>query len=227
MTGTGGTVTRTVLDTGTGLVRRLVEVPAGACLEAAAGPGGELWFALAGAGRLQGGAGGAWPVECDTGVWLPPGSVCRLHGEGPGTLRLDGVALPAGGVALPGGGAGQRATRPGVRRLRDCPEEVTGDRRFRVLFGPGQGCEAATQFVGEIPPGRAPQHSHPYDEVVLVLAGSGLLHAGAAVRELGPGGCAHLPPGQPHCLENTGRAVLRVLGVFCPGGSPAVKRVTR
>jgi oxalate decarboxylase/phosphoglucose isomerase-like protein (cupin superfamily) len=31
----------------------------------------------------------------------------------------------------------------------------------------------------------------------------------------------HLPPGQPHCLENTGASTLRVLGVFHPGGSPA------
>jgi quercetin dioxygenase-like cupin family protein len=101
--------------------------------------------------------------------------------------------------------------------------EVTGDRRFRVLFGPGHGCSAATQFVGEIPPGRAPDHSHPYDEVVLVLAGEGVLHAGPADHPLAPGSCVHLPPGRPHCLENTGRATLRVLGVFHPGGSPASK----
>jgi quercetin dioxygenase-like cupin family protein len=102
--------------------------------------------------------------------------------------------------------------------------EVTGDRRFRVLFGPGNGCSAATQFVGEIPPGRAPEHSHPYDEVVLVLEGDGVLHAGAGDRPLAPGSCVHLPPGEPHCLENTGRAPLRVLGVFHPGGSPASKQ---
>ena len=101
--------------------------------------------------------------------------------------------------------------------------EVTGDRRFRVLFGPGNGCSAATQFVGEIPPGRAPEHSHPYDEVVLVLEGEGVLHAGTGDRPLAPGSCVHLPPGEPHCLENTGRATLRVLGVFHPGGSPASK----
>jgi len=101
--------------------------------------------------------------------------------------------------------------------------EVTGDRRFRVLFGPGNGCPAATQFVGEIPPGRAPEHSHPYDEVVLILDGEGVLHAGPAGRPLAPGSCVHLPPGRPHCLENTGTATLRVLGVFHPGGSPAAK----
>jgi quercetin dioxygenase-like cupin family protein len=82
----------------------------------------------------------------------------------------------------------------------------------------------ATQFMGEIPPGRAPDHSHTYDEVVLVLDGSGVLHAGPTDHPLAPGSCVHLPPGQVHCLENTGAATLRVLGVFHPGGSPAAKR---
>jgi quercetin dioxygenase-like cupin family protein len=102
--------------------------------------------------------------------------------------------------------------------------QVTGDRRFRVLFGPGSGCDAATQFVGEIPPGRAPEHSHPYDEAVLVLEGVGVLHAGPADQPLAPGSCVHLRPGQAHCLENTGTSTLRVLGVFHPGGSPAAKQ---
>jgi mannose-6-phosphate isomerase-like protein (cupin superfamily) len=93
-----------------------------------------------------------------------------------------------------------------------------------VLFAPGQGCAAATQFVGEIPPGRAPFHSHTYDEVVLVLAGEGVLHMGDEDRPLAPGSCLHLAPGTPHCLENTGQSTLRVLGVFHPGGSPAAKK---
>jgi mannose-6-phosphate isomerase-like protein (cupin superfamily) len=100
---------------------------------------------------------------------------------------------------------------------------VTGDRKFRVLLGPGRGCEAATQFRGEIPPGRAPEHSHPYDEVVRVLEGSGVAHVRGADLPLGPGTCIHLLRGVPHCLENTGSATLVVLGVFHPGGSPAAK----
>jgi mannose-6-phosphate isomerase-like protein (cupin superfamily) len=166
--------------------------------------------------------GPALPVRRDTAVWLPPGARCDLDADGPETLRLDSVCLPVGGAA----GADGTAAGGGVRvsRFEDCPVEVTGDRRFRVLFGPGNGCEAATQFVGEIPPGRAPEHSHAYDEVVLILDGEGVLHAGAAEHPLGPGSCVHLPPGQPHCLENTGRTTLRVLGVFHPGGSPAAKR---
>jgi mannose-6-phosphate isomerase-like protein (cupin superfamily) len=178
---------------------------------------------IAGTGRLTS-AGPDTPVRPDAGVWLPPEARYRLDADGPGVLRLDTVSLPAGRAAGPGGAAGAGLLR--LAELRDCPVEVTGDRRFRVLFGPGNGCEAATQFVGEIPPGRAPEHSHAYDEVVLILAGEGVLHSGPEEHPLGPGSCVHLPPGQPHCLENTGLATLRVLGVFHPGGSPAAKRAS-
>jgi len=30
-----------------------------------------------------------------------------------------------------------------------------------------------TQFIGFIPPGRAPDHFHRYDEVIYILAGEG------------------------------------------------------
>jgi mannose-6-phosphate isomerase-like protein (cupin superfamily) len=234
VTGAGGAVVvRTVLDTGAGrdgLRRRLAEVSPGSQFDGTAGPGGELWFMIAGAGRLGSGDGPAMPVRSDTGVWLPPGTPFCLRAGRAGGLRLDSVLLPAdaAGEARPGApgraGAPGPAPVPQLSRLRDCPVQVTGDRRFRVLFGPGRGCSAATQFVGEIPPGRAPDHSHPYDEVVLVLEGEGVLHAGPDHHPLAPGSCVHLPPGQPHCLENAGRTTLRVLGVFHPGGSPAAKK---
>jgi mannose-6-phosphate isomerase-like protein (cupin superfamily) len=210
----------TVLDTGTGLVRQLVAVPPGAGHVGAAGPGGELWFVIAGRGELTTGSGPARPASAGTGVWLPPGTPYALRADGGEEIRMDSVQLPAD----PMGAAVPRSAR--VSDLDACDVEVTGDRRFRVLFGPGRGCEAATQFVGEIPPGRAPIHSHTYDEVVLILDGEGVLHAGEADRPLASGTCVHLPPGTPHCLENTGRNTLRVLGVFHPGGSPAAKTTT-
>jgi quercetin dioxygenase-like cupin family protein len=231
MTEPAGAVVRTVLDTGAGregLVRRLIEVAPGGRFEAAAGPGGELCFVIEGHATLEAGTGPA-ALRPDAGVWLPPGTRYLLSCDGPGALRLDSVVLPAGSGAGAGTGTGagdQGAEAPRVSDLRDCAVEVTGDRRFRVLFGPGTGCGAATQFVGEIPPGRAPLHSHTYDEVVLVLAGEGVLHADQAGRPLVPGSVVHLPPGTPHCLENTGRDTLRVLGVFHPGGSPASKATT-
>jgi quercetin dioxygenase-like cupin family protein len=212
MTAGAGATVRTVLDTGGGLVRRQVEVPAGARHAGSAGPGGELCFVIEGAGQLGSVAAPGRPVRPGTGVWLPSGTSYSLAAAGPGPLRLDSVLLPA---PAPG---------PLLADLAGQPAEITGDREFRVLFAPGQGCAAATQFVGEIPPGRAPFHSHTYDEVVLVLAGEGVLHMGDEDRPLSPGSCLHLAPGTPHCLENTGQATLRVLGVFHPGGSPAAKK---
>ncbi len=209
---------RIVLDTGAnGLARRLAEIPPGARFETAAGPGGELWYVIGGTGGLASGPGPATALRPGTAVWLPPGAGCTLSAGAGDMLRLDSVTLPAATGAPDGTGV------PRLARLEDCAVEVTGDRRFRVLFGPGHGCDAATQFVGEIPPGRAPLHSHTYDELVLILAGEGVLHTGPDEHPIGPGSCLHLPPGQQHCLENTGQATLWVLGVFHPGGSPAAK----
>ncbi|HEV8220884.1 MAG TPA: cupin domain-containing protein [Streptosporangiaceae bacterium] len=222
MTAGAGATVRTVLDTGGGLVRRQVEVPAGAHHNGSAGPGGELCFVIEGAGQLSSVAAPGGPVRPGTGVWLPPGTSYSLTADGPGPMRLDSVLLPA---AAPGPGAGpDGAAGPLLADLAEQPAEITGDRQFRVLFAPGQGCAAATQFVGEIPPGRAPFHTHTYDEVVLILAGEGVLHIGGEDRPLAPGSCLHLAPGTPHCLENTGQTTLRVLGVFHPGGSPAAKK---
>ncbi|MGA3155581.1 MAG: cupin domain-containing protein [Streptosporangiaceae bacterium] len=227
------------------LIRRLVDVPPGAQWRGQAGPAGELWFIIAGHGRLDAGGHAAVTVGQGQGLRLPAGSRYRLRPDGGAAMQVDAVSLPAstlgsraqlsaqgseavtmGRIRLPAQLPEPDADEPAgllVNRLDDCAPEMTGDRRFRVLFGPGRGCAAATQFVGEIPPGRARDHSHPYDEVVLVLQGSGLLHLGPDVHDLGPGSCVHLPPGQRHCLENTGQATLVVLGVFHPGGSPAAK----
>ncbi len=218
-----GAVIRTLVDCGSpgapGLVRRLAEVPAGSRLDGAAGPGGELWFVAGGAGTLHAGGHEAIELHPDRGLWLPPGTPYRVRPAGPDGLRLDQTQLP--GAVEVAGPAGP--DRPLARDLGECVAEVTGDRRFWVLFGPGQDCSSATQFVGEIPPGRAPDHSHPYDEVVLILAGEGVVHMGGQTRPLAPGTCTHLPPGLTHCLENTGQIALRVLGVFHPADSPAAK----
>jgi quercetin dioxygenase-like cupin family protein len=207
----------------TGLVRRMISVAPGSRFAGAASSGGELWFMIEGSGRLGTGGPGQRdaPVAQDTGMWFPPG--CRYRLEADSDVRLDAVALPA--TEPPADEPGTTATAQGPRivQLADCEVEQTGDRRFRVLLGPGRGCDAATQFVGQIPPGRAPEHSHPYDEVVLILAGEGVAHAGGTDRALAPGTRVHLPRGLPHCLENTGRDGLVVLGVFHPGGSPAAK----
>jgi mannose-6-phosphate isomerase-like protein (cupin superfamily) len=211
---------------GPGLVRTLAEIPTRGGHAGTAGAGGELWFVIEGSGRLRLNGAPAPPLVPDRGLWIPAGTAYQLECEDVGGLRLDMVALPArssGPSVADTPSAAEAAAQPLSRDLRDCPAETTGDRTFRVLFGPGRDCAVATQFVGEIPPGRAPEHSHPYDEVVLILQGRGVGHAGGVDHELSAGACLHLPPGLPHCLENTGQRVMRVLGVFHPADSPAAK----
>ncbi len=213
---------QTLLDAGpdgSRLARRLVDIAPRSRFDGVTGAAGELWFVIGGTGRVDVQGHPGVPVGPDQGLWLPPGARYQLHADGPADLRLDAVALPGG--TLPG-----PPSMLAIRDLRDCEVETTGDRRFRVLFGPGKGCATATQFVGEIPPGRAPDHSHPYDEVVLVLEGAGVVHVGGAAHAMSPGTCTHLPPGVRHCLENTGPTTMRVLGVFHPADSPAAKLET-
>jgi mannose-6-phosphate isomerase-like protein (cupin superfamily) len=100
-------------------------------------------------------------------------------------------------------------------------DSATAGRQFILGATPESGCASVTQFAGLIPPGRAPDHFHTYDEVLYVLEGEGRLEIGGEQAPLGPGSCVHLPARLVHCLANTGESELRVLGVFRPAGSPA------
>ncbi|MGO8959720.1 MAG: cupin domain-containing protein [Streptosporangiaceae bacterium] len=221
-----GATVRTLLDSGSGgpgLVRRALDLRPRSRFSGTAGRAGELWFVIAGTGILDVGADHRQELIRDRGLWIPAGSDYVVQAAGEAELRLDIVMLPQTGTGGHGGGS---APDPGpalASDLQDCEVETTGDRKFRVVFGPGRGCSTATQFVGEIPPGRAPDHSHPYDELVLILDGAGIAHIGGAEHVLSPGTCLHLPPGLRHCLENDGSAMLRVLGVFHPADTPAAK----
>jgi mannose-6-phosphate isomerase-like protein (cupin superfamily) len=99
----------------------------------------------------------------------------------------------------------------------------TADRWYRVLVDEHLGSTQVTQFVGSIPPGRAPDHFHHYEEVLFILRGVGRMWAGNTSTPIGAGSCIYLPKGQVHCVENTGHDELRLLGVFYPAGSPAAR----
>jgi len=194
-----------------GLHQRRLSLAGGSVVTGAAGGRGEAWYVIRGSGTLDAEGHETAALEPGTAVWLPESLryECRADAD----LEVVAVAVQAGAEA---------AGRPGMRvvRLDACEPERTGDREFRVLLSEGL---AFTQFAGLIPPGRAPEHHHTYDEVVHVLAGHGVVHLGEATAGIGPGTSIYLPPYQPHCLENTGRDVLEVLGVFYPAGSPAAK----
>jgi mannose-6-phosphate isomerase-like protein (cupin superfamily) len=203
----------------TGLRQRRVRFAAGAEAAGSAGPRGESWYVVSGDGSLAAGTDSAG-LRAGTAFWLRRGTGYRVRA---------GTGLQVVVTEVRAGEPGEDAGPPlRLRALADCEPERTGDREFRVLLSSGPlGRLAITQFVGVIPPGRAPAHQHGYDEVVYVLDGEGVAHLAGADARISAQTSVYLPPLQLHCLENTGAGPLRVLGVFYPAGSPAAKAPAR
>ena len=147
-------------------------------------------------------------VEADTGIFLRAGERFAVENQGLASVKLVGVQCPVTHAEVP----------QVVVRLADQRAMPTADRWYRVLID-----SEVTQFVGSIPPGRAPDHFHEYEEVLFILRGEGRMWAGETNTPIGPGSCIYLPRRQVHCVENTGAGELRLLGVFYPAGSPAVR----
>jgi mannose-6-phosphate isomerase-like protein (cupin superfamily) len=164
----------------------------------------------------------------ETGLYLRPGTWLTVDNPGPGPLTLVSSRCPDPGpmdvfdapCTSPPGIA--PSPLPFVR-LQDRAPETSGDRWYRVLVDEKVGSAQVTQFVGSIPPGRAPDHFHDYEEVLCILAGRGRMWAGPTSTPIAAGSCVYLPRRQVHCVENTGATELRLLGVFYPAGSPAVR----
>ena len=170
-------------------------------------------------------------VQTQTGIYLRPGQTLMVDNPGPDAVCFVSSQCPESdsrGI-LPLSSVDlvftdpQGPERSPIVRLIDQREMPTGDRWYRVLVDHEIGSEQVTQFVGSIPPGRAPDHFHEYEEVLFILRGEGRMWTGDASTPIGPGDCIYLPRGQDHCVENTGVDELRLLGVFYPAGSPAVR----
>jgi mannose-6-phosphate isomerase-like protein (cupin superfamily) len=172
--------------------------------------------------------GRSYATDPDTGIYLRPGETLAINNSGPDPIVLissqcpDPNREPQFVEALTSPISDPRVPPPLVR-LADRPAQPTADRWYRVLIDEEVGSTQVTQFVGSIPPGRAPDHFHNYEEVLFILKGAGRMWAGETNTPIAPGSCIYLPKGQVHCVENTGSAELRLLGVFYPAGSPSVR----
>jgi mannose-6-phosphate isomerase-like protein (cupin superfamily) len=174
----------------------------------------ELLYVASGTGTLTVGD-RQYALEPAMGVYLVDGDRYEVENPGPDELVIVSVEAPQ---------EEPRTVDPKRRTVRYAdqpPLEAGADREFRYLVNQDVGCLDITQFVGEIPPGRAPMHSHFYDEIVYVLDGEGTLHLDGRETPIGPGSAMHLRPLVEHCLENTGKGSMKVLGVFHPSGDPA------
>jgi quercetin dioxygenase-like cupin family protein len=93
-------------------------------------------------------------------------------------------------------------------------EVLTGVRARRVVDH-ARGSASATLGEMEIDPGGGlPLHRHLVEEVVVVLEGTGRLTIDGHAVEVARGSVHVAPAGSPHMLENSGRALLRILFFF-------------
>jgi quercetin dioxygenase-like cupin family protein len=212
----GALVERTLLGAHTDspwLEQAVLELASGASCIRTTDAAEELLFVLSGHGGLRVGD-EAHALGPETGAYIPPGQQYELGAPDDEELLLVSVRIPD-----PVADQGSRAA---VRTLADqANEPATAERWFTIVFDPDSGLNSATQFIGYIPPVRAEDHFHTYDEVIYVLDGEGAFHAGGQSWPLGPGSSIALPAQTIHRLQNTGSDVLRVLAVFRPAGSPA------
>lgn len=150
-------------------------------------------------------------LEPQSGVFIPAQKAFRIENRGANSVYLVSSQAPRQ----------QGGMKNRIVRLADQRAMPTGDRWYRVLID-----SEVTQFVGSIPPGRAPDHFHEYEEVLFILRGEGRMWTTDKSTPISYGSCIYLPRRQVHCVENTGTGELRLLGVFYPAGSPAVRYET-
>lgn len=208
---------RTTIDASQGcerLEQHVIRFAPGRSLERVSEGRQEVLYIVSGHGTLRL-DGDEHVLEPETAAFVAPGEAYSVQNPGPEELLVVSVTAPEGE-------AGVGENRKVTVRYADQPSlGATADREFRYLINQDAGCLEVTQFVGEIPPGRAPEHHHAYDEVVYVIEGEGVYHIGDDDIPMSQGTCIHLPPLVRHCLENAGTGKMRVLGVFHPSGDPS------
>lgn len=196
-----------------GLSLRALEIAAG--LHAVPPPPGcdEVLYLIEGSGRVRLG-GRDHAVEPDCGFYRAAGQPLAIENPGPSPMRLASAFVPASPSTPP---------EAPIARLADREAIPTSDRWYRLVVDASCGSREVTQFVGGIPPGRAPAHFHHYEEILVILRGKGRMWSAESSAEISPGSCVWLPAHQMHATENTGPGELRLLGIFWPAGSPAVR----
>lgn len=187
----------------------------------------EVLYVLSGAGSCAI-DGFQYTLRPGYGVFVPPKSVCSIENDSHEDLTLVSVCCPEQAAQLadmpPRAHDDPGATKP-MRTVDESrqAEIPTGDRKFKMMVDARIGCRQVTQFVGFIPPSKAPLHYHTYEEAIYIIEGSGRLWIEDECAEFAAGSSIYLSPRVRHCLENDGTENIRLLGVFYPSGSPAVR----
>jgi quercetin dioxygenase-like cupin family protein len=79
------------------------------------------------------------------------------------------------------------------------------------------GTEDVILVMNECQPGmELKPHSHEFDQIAMITAGSAVYHVGDVANEVGPGSILLVPAGVEHYIEPTGSEPVLNLDVFAP-----------
>src|SRR5262249_40928083 len=153
----------------------------------------EVLFVVEGQGTLFL-DGTAHAVAPETGIFVAPGVTYAIECAAPLVIASSRCPDPGDAPLC----AAPMPHTPPAAPVRLCDQEArpTADRWYRTIIGGERAQRASqvaagfaeatspiinaivTQFVGGIPPGRAPDHYHHYEEVLCILRGRGRMWAG-------------------------------------------------
>jgi mannose-6-phosphate isomerase-like protein (cupin superfamily) len=182
-------------------------------------------FVLSGRGTVRIGR-HSFPLEKHDGAYVAAGEGFAFQNRIDEPLELVMTICPDGERAAWSEEMPNRFDETHARRVVSAAgqdRQATGDRFYQVLVDERVGCSTITQFIGAIPPSRAPEHYHHYEETIAVLSGRGHMWTGERKAPVGPGSLIYLPRGQKHCLECESGEGMLLAGTFYPSGSPAVR----
>jgi quercetin dioxygenase-like cupin family protein len=99
------------------------------------------------------------------------------------------------------------------------PDDFRPDSRWALLVDPGgisgKHVDDITLVVEEIAPGdQIPLHTHPINEVIVILDGVPEVTLGDDTRQLGPGAVVFIPAGTPHRTRNGTSSPVRLHAMF-------------
>jgi quercetin dioxygenase-like cupin family protein len=94
------------------------------------------------------------------------------------------------------------------------PVEMEGARgvTMRMLIGPEQEAPNFHMRLFTVEPeGHTPQHAHPWEHEVYVLAGEGAVRTSDGDLPVKAGDCVYVSPGEDHSFANAGLTPLQFL----------------
>ncbi len=99
------------------------------------------------------------------------------------------------------------------------PSRERGGLRSNLLLDSGDvaGSGLAVTWVEVEPGGAQDPHSHPPEQVYVIVSGRGLMRVGSERREVDAGTLVRIPPSAPHGIENIGSETL----VYVSAATPA------